>query len=35
LRIGIPAEYFGEGLDPEVGESIERGIAALKAAAAL
>jgi aspartyl-tRNA(Asn)/glutamyl-tRNA(Gln) amidotransferase subunit A len=32
LRIGIPAEYFGEGLDPEVGESIERGIAALKAA---
>jgi len=32
LRIGIPAEYFGEGLDPEVGAGIERGIAALKAA---
>ena len=32
LRIGVPAEYFGEGLDPEVRERIESGIAALKAA---
>src|SRR5487761_656559 len=32
LRIGVPAEYFGEGLDPDVGAAIERGIAALKAA---
>jgi aspartyl-tRNA(Asn)/glutamyl-tRNA(Gln) amidotransferase subunit A len=32
LRIGVPAEYFGEGLDPEVRASIESGIDALKAA---
>ncbi len=32
LRIGVPAEYFDEGLDPEVGAAIEKGIAALKAA---
>jgi aspartyl-tRNA(Asn)/glutamyl-tRNA(Gln) amidotransferase subunit A len=32
LRIGIPAEYFGEGLDPEVRAEIEKGIEALKAA---
>ena len=32
LRIGVPAEYFGEGLDPEVRERIESGIASLKAA---
>ncbi len=32
LRIGVPAEYFGEGLDPEVRERIESGIGALKAA---
>jgi aspartyl-tRNA(Asn)/glutamyl-tRNA(Gln) amidotransferase subunit A len=32
LRIGVPGEYFGEGLDPEVGAAIEKGIAALKAA---
>ena len=32
LRIGIPAEYFAEGLDPEVGAAIEKGIEALKAA---
>ena len=32
LRIGVPAEYFAEGLDPEVRAAIERGIAALKAA---
>ena len=32
LRIGVPAEYFGEGLDREVRERIESGIDALKAA---
>jgi aspartyl-tRNA(Asn)/glutamyl-tRNA(Gln) amidotransferase subunit A len=32
LRIGVPAEYFGDGLDPEVGTAVEKGIAALKAA---
>jgi aspartyl-tRNA(Asn)/glutamyl-tRNA(Gln) amidotransferase subunit A len=32
LRIGVPKEYFGEGLDPEVGAAIEKGIEALKAA---
>ncbi len=32
LRIGVPAEYFGEGLDPEVRERIESGIELLKAA---
>jgi len=32
LRIGIPAEYFGEGLDPEVRSAIESGIAALERA---
>jgi aspartyl-tRNA(Asn)/glutamyl-tRNA(Gln) amidotransferase subunit A len=32
LRIGVPAEYFGEGLDPEVRASIEKGIDALQAA---
>lgn len=32
LRIGVPAEYFGEGLDPEVRAAIEKGIDALKAA---
>jgi aspartyl-tRNA(Asn)/glutamyl-tRNA(Gln) amidotransferase subunit A len=26
LRIGVPAEYLGEGLDPEVGAKIEAGI---------
>ena len=25
LRIGVPAEYFAEGLDPEVGAAIEKG----------
>ena len=34
LRIGVPAEYFAEGLDPEVRAAIESGIAALKAAGA-
>jgi aspartyl-tRNA(Asn)/glutamyl-tRNA(Gln) amidotransferase subunit A len=32
LRIGVPAEYFGEGLDAEVRASVESGIAALEAA---
>ena len=32
LRIGVPAEYFAEGLDPEVRLAIESGIAAIKAA---
>jgi aspartyl-tRNA(Asn)/glutamyl-tRNA(Gln) amidotransferase subunit A len=32
LRIGVPAEYFAEGLDPEVRAAIEKGIEALKAA---
>ncbi|HEY2471239.1 MAG TPA: Asp-tRNA(Asn)/Glu-tRNA(Gln) amidotransferase subunit GatA [Terracidiphilus sp.] len=32
LRIGVPSEYFSDGLDPEVRERIEQGIDALKAA---
>ena len=32
LRIGVPAEYFAEGLDPEVRACIESGIIALQAA---
>jgi aspartyl-tRNA(Asn)/glutamyl-tRNA(Gln) amidotransferase subunit A len=32
LRIGVPAEYFAEGLDPEVRAAIEKGIASLQAA---
>jgi aspartyl-tRNA(Asn)/glutamyl-tRNA(Gln) amidotransferase subunit A len=32
MRIGVPAEYFGAGLDPEVRAAVETGIAALKAA---
>jgi len=32
LRIGVPAEYFGEGLDPEVRANLLRGIEGLKAA---
>ncbi len=32
LHIGIPEEYFGAGLDPEVREAIEDGIAALETA---
>jgi len=32
LRIGVPAEYFAEGLDPEVRAAIETGINALKVA---
>jgi aspartyl-tRNA(Asn)/glutamyl-tRNA(Gln) amidotransferase subunit A len=32
LRIGVPAEYFAEGLDAQVRAAIEKGIAALEAA---
>jgi aspartyl-tRNA(Asn)/glutamyl-tRNA(Gln) amidotransferase subunit A len=32
LRIGVPDEYFAEGLDPEVRGAIEAGIEALKTA---
>jgi aspartyl-tRNA(Asn)/glutamyl-tRNA(Gln) amidotransferase subunit A len=32
LRIGVPDEYFAEGLDPEVRGAIETGIETLKAA---
>jgi aspartyl-tRNA(Asn)/glutamyl-tRNA(Gln) amidotransferase subunit A len=32
LRIGIPKEYFAEGLDPEVRAAVESGIDKLKAA---
>ena len=35
LRIGVPAEYFSEGLDSEVRSKIEAGIAALEAAGCL
>ncbi len=31
VRIGIPTEYFGAGLDPEVRQAVERGIDALRA----
>lgn len=34
LRVGVPAEYFGEGLDPEIRASIEKGIEQLRAAGA-
>jgi len=32
LRIGVPSEYFGDGLDPEVRAAVEKGIEALKSA---
>ena len=32
LRIGVPAEYFGEGLDPEIRNAIDDAIAGLKRA---
>ena len=32
LRIGLPEEYFGEGLDPEVRAAIEKGIESLEKA---
>jgi aspartyl-tRNA(Asn)/glutamyl-tRNA(Gln) amidotransferase subunit A len=34
LRIGVPQEYFGEGLDSEVNAAIQRGIESLKQAGA-
>jgi aspartyl-tRNA(Asn)/glutamyl-tRNA(Gln) amidotransferase subunit A len=34
LRIGVPEEYFGEGLDPEVREAVERAIDGLREAGA-
>jgi aspartyl-tRNA(Asn)/glutamyl-tRNA(Gln) amidotransferase subunit A len=34
LRLGIPSEYFAEGLDPEVRTAIESGIEQLRAAGA-
>ena len=30
LRIGVPEEYFGEGLDPEIRAAIERALDGLK-----
>ena len=30
LRIGVPEDYFGEGLDPEVKEKVQSGIALLE-----
>jgi aspartyl-tRNA(Asn)/glutamyl-tRNA(Gln) amidotransferase subunit A len=30
LRIGVPEDYFGDGLDPEVREQVEGGIAELQ-----
>jgi aspartyl-tRNA(Asn)/glutamyl-tRNA(Gln) amidotransferase subunit A len=30
LRIGVPEDYFGEGLDPEVKEKVQAGITALE-----
>lgn len=32
LRIGVPEEYFGEGLDPEVRAAVERALDSLHAA---
>ncbi len=32
LRVGVPQEYFGEGLDPEVRAAVERVLDSLKAA---
>ena len=31
LRVGVPAEYFGEGLDPEIRAAVERTLEGLKA----
>ena len=32
LKIGVPAEYFGEGLDPEIRAAIEKALDGLQAA---
>lgn len=34
MRVGVPREYFVEGLDPEVEQVVRRGIEALRAAGA-
>ncbi len=34
LRVGVPKEYLGEGLDPEIRAAIERALDALRAAGA-
>jgi len=34
LRLGVPAEYFAEGLDPEVRQAVEAAIEQLRAAGA-
>ena len=34
MKLGVPAEYFAEGLDPEVRAAIEAGIEKLRAAGA-
>ena len=34
LRVGVPTEYFGEGLDPEVREKVESAIDGLREAGA-
>jgi aspartyl-tRNA(Asn)/glutamyl-tRNA(Gln) amidotransferase subunit A len=34
LRLGVPTEYFGDGLDPEVRQSVEATIERLRAAGA-
>ena len=31
LRVGVPEEYFGEGLDPEIRAAVERAIKGLRA----
>ena len=32
LRVGVPEEYFGEGLDPEIRSAVEQSLEGLKAA---
>ncbi len=34
LRVGVPEEYLGEGLDPEIRAAVERALDALRAAGA-
>ncbi len=34
MKLGLPKEYFGEGIDPAVREQVDRAIAALEAAGA-
>lgn len=35
LRIGVPEEYFGEGLDPEIRAAVEKALDGLRAAGCL